>query len=295
MRDTLQQVINGLAAGGVIALFALGFTLLFGVLEIINLAHGAILAIGAFVGWYFIASLGLPLGIALAAAAVSGAIVGAMMNLVGFRPLRRRRRTELSALIVSLGLLLLVNSAIQIASETRVYTFPARVFSTKLYDVGGLIIPQLQMYILVASFTLAAAMFAFLRYSKPGKGIRVLAWRPEVAQSLGIPVERIIMYTFMIASALAGVAGVLVGLAFNYVYFDMGTPYLLQGIAAVILGGLGNIAGAFLGALAIGVAGALTAQYAGSQMVDIVTFSMIFALLIVRPHGLLGARAGREV
>lgn len=295
MRDTLQQIVNGLEAGGVIALFALGFTLLFGVLEIINLAHGAILAIGAFVGWYVIASLGLPLGLALVAAASAGALVGATMNLVGFRPLRRRRKTELSALIVSLGLLLLVNSAIQIASDTRVYTFPARVFDTKLYDVGGIIIPELQTYILAASLTLALSMFVFLRYSKPGNGIRVLAWRPEVAQSLGVPVERIIMYTFMIASALAGVAGVLVGLAFNYVYFDMGTTYLLQGIAAVILGGLGNVTGAFLGALTIGVTGALTAQYAGSQMVDIVTFSMIFGLLIVRPHGLLGARAGREV
>lgn len=294
MYETIHQIVNGLVAGGIIALFALGFTLLFGVLSIINLAHASVLTVGAFIGWYVLARSGMPLVVALLVAAAGGALMGVVLNAVAFRPLRRRSRTELSALIVSLGLLLLIDSSLQIISQTQVYTFPAEVFDMASYDIAGVIVPKLQTYIMAASLILALAIFAFLRYSRPGKGIRVLAWRPDVAQSLGIPAERIITYTFMIASAMAAVAGVLVGLAFNYVYFDMGAPYLLKGIAAIILGGLGSVPGAVLGGFTIGVVGALTAQFAGSHMVDIVTFSMVAILLVVRPQGLLGASQERE-
>jgi branched-chain amino acid transport system permease protein len=296
MREAVQQIINGLEAGGAIALFALGFTLLFGVLDIINLAHGATLTIGAFVGYYAIAHYGAPLIAALAVALVVGAVTGVVLNVVAFRPLRRRSRTELSALIVGLALLLLINSVLQIVSKTRVYTFPPETFGGAPVRLGwGLTVGRLQLYILVIALLLGGGMFVFLRNTQRGRAIRVVAWRTDVARSLGIPVERIISYTFAIASALAAVAGVLFGLAYNYVFYDMGTPYLLTGIAAVILGGLGNVLGAVIGGLVIGVVGSLTAQYLNSDMVDIVTFSIIGILLVLRPQGLLGRAAVRDI
>jgi len=293
MSEFLQQVVNGLALGGAYALFALSFTLVFGFLDIVNLGQAAILTYGAFGAYTVVATFGWPLWAGLITGFLVGAVLGLGFNSFVFRPLRRVSGGETGALVAGLGSLLLLTGAAQVFSDTRVKTFPQRDLSQRVFNLGSVTVPYFQASMLLVSAIATVALLAFFRSTRLGKAMRVVGWNAEVARLLGVPAERMIGYAFLIAGGMAGLAGVMIGVSFNYVYFAMGAPYLLKGLAAVILGGLGNVPGAVVGGLAIGLAESLTVGYLAASWREGVTFGILMVVLIVRPEGIFGRRGTR--
>lgn len=293
MDEFLQQLLNGLALGGAYALFALSFTIVFGFLDIVNLGQAAILTYGAFGAYGLVALLGWPLWLGIVGGVMLGMVLGVAFNFLVFRPLRRVSGGEMTALVAGLGALLLLTGAAQIMSDTDVLTFPQRDLSQRILHFGSLSLPVFQATMLVVSVIATFALVMFFRRTKLGKAMRVVGWNAEVARLLGIPAERMITYAFALAGATAALAGVMIGLSFNYVFFAMGTPYLLKGLAAVILGGLGSIPGAVIGGLVIGIAEAMTVGYLAASWREGITFGILMLVLIARPEGIMGKRGAR--
>ncbi len=291
----LQQLINGISLGSVYALFALGFTLIFGVLEIINLAHSAVLAIGALLAYTLFthAALGLVPTMAITFAATG--LLGVALDLTAFRPLRLRGAGWLSSLITAIGMTLILVTLGQTVWGTEPLSYPVGVVPLRFFTAGGLTVSELQLIVLATVVLLVLGLRFLLAHTRMGMAIRAVAENPSVASLLGMPFDRIIMFTFFLSSALGGTAGLLVGMLFQgSVSPFMGSTYGLKGLAAIILGGMGNITGAMLGGLAMGIGEVMIVQYLNSGYRDGVAFGLLFLVLIVRPTGLLGGRRRRE-
>ncbi|WP_127088609.1 branched-chain amino acid ABC transporter permease [Aquabacter cavernae] len=289
MTLVFQQILNGFVVGGTYALFALGFTLIFGVLHVLNLAHGAVFMWGAFVGLFTVTSLGLPLYVAFIAAMLAAGLISVLVDLVAFRPLRARGSPEFAAIISSIGVAQILMSLAQIASQTQVYRFPFGTFPIVFYNVLGLRISLQQIVIVASVVVLVALLLGILFATSFGRQIRAVAISERTAALLGISVSNIHGLTFFISGALAGAAGVIIGIAFNSVHFLMGEPYLLRGFVVIILGGLGSITGALAGGLIFGMVQTLSIAFLSSALSDAILFGMMFLILLVRPSGLFGA------
>ena len=290
----LQNLIDGLSRGALYAVYAMGLTLIFGVLDIINLAHAATFMWCAVAGWGAMAVLGLPLAAGLLAAMLTGAALALALEFVGFRPLRREGADRLATMISSIGLSLILVSVAEALFGVETRRFPSSVLSPRPYRLAGVRISPAQILIIAASLALMAAMGWFIRRTRMGKAIRAIAADPKAARLLGIPVEAVIAATFATAGALAGAAGILVGLLTNNIVPDMGGQIQLRGLAVVILGGMGNMEGAVLGGLILGVVETFSIAYlpGGSDIKDAVVFLILFLILVVRPNGLLGRNPG---
>jgi branched-chain amino acid transport system permease protein len=293
----VQQVINGIALGGVYALVAVSFTLVFGTLQIINLAQGALIAVGGFLAYLAVTSLGWSLVPIAALAVIVGGIVNVILNVIAFRPLRRSARpdTQFSSLVASLAVLFILQGVLRIASEARALPLPGSIVSDEMVTLGPIDVPSFRLVMVVVTFAVAGALFAFLRLTARGRAMRTVGWRVEVARVLGIPAERLINLGFAVAGGLAALAGVLIAAAFNFVTFSMGNPYLLKGLAAIILGGLGSVPGAIVGGLFIGVSESLAIQFVAGQWRDAIAFGILMIVLVIRPTGLLGRRDTAQV
>lgn len=291
----IQQVINGLGTGGAYALFALSFSLVFGFLDIINLAQAAILTVGGFVAFVVMTLLGWPLILALPISMLVGAALGVVLEVGVFRPLRRQGRGGMAALVASLGALLAINGIVQVITRTSVYSFPSDVIEPGATTVIGVRVSHFTLTMFIVAGVVSGALIVFLRWTDWGRAMRIVGWREDVAHLLGIPSKLMMIGAFAIAGALAALSGALIGIAFNYVYFRMGYPYLLKGLAAVILGGLGSVPGAIVGGLTIGVVESLSIQLFSASWRDGFTFGLLMILLIVRPSGLLGRRLDSDV
>jgi branched-chain amino acid transport system permease protein len=293
----LQQVVNGLALGGVYALVAASFTLVFGTLQIINLAQGSLVAIGGFAAYVTLTYWGWGLPETLIAGALLGALANVTLNLVAFRPLRRSNRpdTQFSSLIASLAALLIIQGVLQKLSDSRSLPMPVGVVSLEIIELGPVGIPAFRVIMLAVVAVAAVGLTLFLTRTVAGRALRTVGWRVEVARVLGIPAERLINVGFGIAGALAAVAGVLIAVAFNFVTFTLGNPYLLKGLAAIILGGLGSVPGAILGGLFLGVAEALAIQVVSGQWRDAIAFGILMIVLVLRPSGFMGKADSSEV
>lgn len=283
-----QQLLNGLVTGSVYALFALGFTLIFGVLHILNLAHGAIFMVGAFVGLYAVTSANLPLPIALIFAMVAGGLISVAVDWLALRPLRRRGANEFAAIIASLGVAQILMCAGQAVSQTQIMRFPFGTFPVVIYQFWGLRISLLQIVIIGLSLALAIGLLTFLFKSNYGRQIRAVAISERTSSLLGIRPSTIYFQTFFISGALAGAAGVIIGLAFNSVHFLMGEPYLLNAFVVIVLGGLGSIGGALIGGILFGIVKTLTVIYLSSVLGDAIIYSVLLLVLLFRPYGLFG-------
>jgi branched-chain amino acid transport system permease protein len=283
-----QQVINGLVTGSVYALFALGFTLVFGVMNILNLAHGAVFMWGAFVGLYCVTSLGLPLPAALPVAAIAAGLLSVVLDRLAFRPLRRRGASEFSAIISSIGAAFILINVAQRVSETQILRYPFGTFPIQVVRAFGLRITLLQITIVVTSLVLLGLLMLYLHRTPFGQRIRAVAIDERAAGLLGVSPDRVYVETFFIAGALAGVAGVLIGLAFNSVHFLMGEPYMLRAFVVVVLGGLGSVVGAVVAGLVLGVLQTLTVVYLSSGLSDAIVFSVLFLVLLLKPTGFFG-------
>lgn len=291
----LQQLINGVSLGSIYALFALGFTLIFGVLEIINLAHAAVLAIGALLAYTLFTWAGVGLVPALLGSFIGTGLLGIVIDYVAFRPLRIRQASRLASLITSIGVALILVNLGQILWGSEPLSYPAGTVPLRFFTGGGLTVSLLQILTLATTVALLIGLRLLLIRTKIGMAIRAVAENPTTASLLGMPFDRVVMFTFFLSSALGGVAGVLVGMLLQgSVSPFMGNTYGLKGLAAIILGGMGDITGAVLGGLIMGIGEIMIVQYLNSSYRDGVAFGLLFLVLIIRPTGLLGQRGGRE-
>ncbi len=291
----LQQLINGISLGSVYALFALGFTLVFGVLEIINLAHGAVFAIGALIAYTLFVRFHSDLIIAILGAFIGTGLLGVALDYVAFRPLRTRNAGRLASLITSIGMALILVNLAQTLWGAEPLSYPLAVVPLRFFTFGGLTISLLQIATLATAGLLMVGLSVLLVRTKLGLAIRAVAENPATASVLGMPFDQIVRLTFFLSSALGGVAGVLVGMLFQgSVSPFMGNTFGLKGLAVIILGGMGDITGAMLGGLVMGVGEIMIVQYLNSSYRDAVAFGLLFLVLVIKPTGLLGQQRGRE-
>lgn len=289
-----QQLFNALVLGSVHALFALGFTLTFGVLRVINLLYGFYVAAGAFAALVAVQSLGLGLWSAGALGMVVAGLIAVICDFLVLTPLRRARAPELSSLIVTLGGVLLMNSLMQIVFGAEVRRFPAPLLNQDPIAVGPLLVAPLQLVIIATVFGLVAVLFWFIEYTRLGTAIRAVAERPDTAALMGVNVGLVICGVSFLSAALSAAAGILIGLNFNAVHPYMGEPMMLRGFAIIVIGGLGDIRGALVAGLALGFLEVMTAAYISSTMKEAVAFAVLILALWLRPNGLFGRASGKR-
>ncbi|MEH1788258.1 branched-chain amino acid ABC transporter permease [Nostoc sp.] len=310
----LQQLLNGLSIGSVYAIFALGYTLVYSILGIINLAHGAIFTLGAYftyalMGGNFgfnglLANAALPIKLPFVIALILGStlagLVGVVMERVAFQPLRRQGSDPLLTVVSSLGVAVVIVNLIQYLVGAESYTYPANTYGNlpPAINFGSpenpIPIRSVQVVIFTVSVVIVAILTYFINRTKYGKAMQAIAEDPTTASLLGINSDRFIILTFFISSFLAGLAGTLVASSVSIAGPYFGIAFGLRGLAVIVLGGLGSIPGAVLGGLVIGLVEAFVpADYSGYK--DAVAFGILFIMLLVRPQGLLGRRFIQKV
>lgn len=290
-----QQLFNALSLGCVYALFALGFTIVFGVLGVINLSHGAVFMAGAYAALNAVTLLGMPLWVAIVFAFALSGLIGLLVDVLVLRPLRARGAPHLIPMIATIGIGITLSNLAQGLFGAENQRFPAEVLPQKTLSMLGLHMTAVELGIIFTSFALMAGLLITLRRTQLGRALRAIAESPKAAVLLGINVEGLFMLTSFVAAGLGGVAGTLIGLYSNALYPLMGQPILHKGIAVIILGGMGDIRGAMFAGLFLGFAEVLSVAYIGSTMRDAVAFGLLFLVLLVRPKGLFGSTQERKV
>jgi branched-chain amino acid transport system permease protein len=282
-----QQLINGLVSGAVYALFALGFTLVFGVQKLLNLAHGGVFMAGAFIAYYAVVN-GVPFWAAALLGTLGAGLISVLIEIVAFRPLRARGQAEFAAIVASIGVDLILVSIAQRLSGTKVLKFPFGTFPIEFYRFAGLRISLLQIVILAVVAVLLTALVYYLKKTTFGRQVRAVAINEKAAALLGVNAKAVYFQTFFISGALAGIAGVLIGLSFNSIQFLMGEPYMLRAFVVVVIGGLGSIPGAVCASLLLGVMQTLSVAYLPNGMSEMIIFALLFVVLLFWPNGLFG-------
>jgi branched-chain amino acid transport system permease protein len=289
-----QQLVNAVSLGGVYALFALGFTLVFGVLGIVNLAHGAVFMLGAYASLQAVVALRLPLGAAIVISMIATAALGWIIDRFIFAPLRSRRAPHLAPMIATIGVAICSTSAVEGFFGAENLRFPPGLVPADALNIGAIRVTWLELQIIFLAFLLMIVLLWGLKRTRVGCALRAVAESPKAAALLGIDVEGLFRLTSVLASMLGGMAGVLIALYTNAVFPFMGQPMLHKGIAVVILGGMGDIRGALVGGFFLGFAEVFSVAYVGSTMRDAVAFGLLFAILLLRPQGLFGTAAERR-
>jgi branched-chain amino acid transport system permease protein len=294
--ELLQQLINGLALGAIYALIALGYTMVYGVLRFINFAHSDVFMVGAFSG-YFLARL-LPAGSVLSGIAVLiGAMVicallGVIIERLAYRPLRGR--STLTVLITAIGVSLLLQNLGQRIFGPNPRSFPA-LFPLHQFHIGGLVVSSAQIMVFAVALVLLFLLRHIVLHTRTGTAMRALSFNPVAASLVGVNNDRVISFTFALGSALAAAGGILY--ASNYPSIDplMGTLPGMKAFVAAVLGGIGNIAGAAIGGLVLGLVETGVVGFGGSTYRDAVAFAVLILILLLRPEGLLGKRTAEKV
>ena len=289
-----QQLLNALTLGSVYALFALGFTLVFGVLAVINLSHGALFMVGAYAALAMVTRLQAPLWLAMVGAMLVCGVLGLLIDMLILKPLRLRNAPHLIPMIATIGVSIMLTTTAQGLFGAEAMRFPEETLPAGEFIIGEVHVRALEIAIVLISFILMAVMFSILKRSQLGRALRAISESPKAAWLLGIPVERLFHATSFVAAALGGIAGVLIALDFNAITPGMGQPMLHKGIAVIILGGMGDIRGALIGGLFLGFAEVISKAYLSSQMGDAVAFGLLFLILLVRPSGLFGRQLERK-
>ncbi len=303
--DTLiQQLINGLVLGSVYALVALGYTMVYGILQLINFAHGEVLMIGAMVALTALGVLnafvpGLPLALQLLMAVVIAVPVCMMLSAgierIAYRPLRNSPR--LAPLITAIGVSIVLQTLAMIIWSPNPRVFPD-LLPTTPFEIGGALLAPKQILILVVATLSMTILLLVIHRTRLGRAMRAVSENPKIAALMGVNPDRVITATFMMGAALAAIAGVLVAMNYNIAHFTMGFLLGLKAFTAAVLGGIGNLAGAVAGGLLLGLIealgagyiGDLTGGFLGSHYQDIFAFAVLILVLVFRPSGLLGER-----
>ncbi len=298
----VQQVVNGLTVGSFYALVALGYTMVYGVIRLINFAHGDLYMVGAFAGFTLLSALGnsfvgtaspfvlIPL-VFLVPMAVVG-LLGAAIERLAYRPLRRAPR--LSPLITAIGVSLALETGVLLLSGAHYQLFPS-VLPNATWQFGGVIINATQVLVLPVTVVLMVALYVFVNRTMLGKAMRAIAIDQDTARMMGINVDVLISLTFFIGGALAAAAGVMFGTYYSSINFDMGFLIGLKAFTAAVLGGIGNIPGAMLGGYVLGILETFGAGYISSQWKDVFAFVILIAVLVFRPTGILGEHIVEKV
>ncbi len=285
----VEMLINGITVGGIYALIALGYTMVYGILKIVNFAHGDVFMVGSFIGLLFARNLGLPIGIAYPLAMLVTAIVGIVIERLCYRPIRLNGADALAILISALGVSIFLENFAQLVWGTETVTYIQKI-KNATYEFGGIKISRIQIVLIISSIALMAALYYLVNKTKVGVAMRATSQSITSAQLMGINTERVIMLTFGVGSALACVAGILVGTYYDAVFPLVGYSYGLKAFAAAILGGIGSIPGAMLGGFLIGIVETFGAGYISTGYKDAFAFGILILVLIFRPSGLLGKK-----
>lgn len=294
----LQQLVNGLTIGSMFALIALGYTMVYGVMKLINFAHGDLVAASAFVGLMIYTNvLGGSVSIVSVIAVfvftiIIVAFLGVLLERVAYRPLRTAPR--LSAVVSALGASMVIQNGIMLLWGPQLRIFP-ELIPQIYWDIGGVVISLIQVIIMLLSMVLMVSLYFFIEKTKIGTAIRASSIDQDTARLMGINVDNIIVTIFIIGTSLGAVGGIFIGLYYRGITFNMGWQYGLYAFVAAIMGGIGNIPGAMLGGMSLGLFNAFIAGYVSSTWADAFTFILLIVILIVRPTGILGERVAEKV
>ncbi|MCP4687247.1 MAG: branched-chain amino acid ABC transporter permease [Desulfobacterales bacterium] len=301
-----QQLVNGLTLGSVYALIAIGYSMVYGILSMLNFAHGEVYMIGGFTGWWVLhffssnhvpvmhAALVISLMIIIAMAVTGG--LGILVERLAYRPLRNAPRMNL--LLSALGVSIFLQNLVLTYQGAKAKVFHIKGLipeSLRVIEIGPVVFSFMRLLVLFVGLGLMAALTVMIKKTKVGKAMRATAQDIEAAEFMGVDVDRIIVFVFFIGSALGGAAGILVSLLFTQVDYFVGFQAGLKGFTAAVLGGIGSISGAMLGGVILGLAEALAVTFFPSAYKDIVAFIILIIVLIIRPSGLLGEKSPEKV
>ena len=287
-----QQFINGVSLGSIYALIALGYTMVYGIIKLINFAHGDIYMVGAYLGFFAVTNLGLPIVPALILAMGLTGLLGIVIEKLAYKPLRHAPR--ISALISAIGVSLFLEYAMMYFVSPTPRTFPP-LFQDVAFSVGSLVINGQQMLILGITCLLMVVLTYIVQYTKIGKAMRAASYDTETAQLMGINADRVISFTFWIGSSLAAVAGVLVGVYYNSIDPLMGIMPGIKAFVAAVLGGIGILPGAVAGGLILGIVEAFVSGFVSSTFRDAAAFAILILVLLFKPAGLFGKNTREKV
>ncbi len=291
MAQLLEQIINGLVLGGIYALIAVGYTMVYGIIQLINFAHGEIFMLGAYFAFMLVTVLNVPFWIALPISMLLCAAIGMLIDIVAYRPLRNAPR--LSALITAIGMSLGLQNLALLIWKAKQRSFPSEYLPSFFLSENAIALPSgadlpyRDLFIILLALVLMVVLNRLIYLTKIGKAMRACAQHPIAANLMGIKTNRVIAITFAIGSALGAVAGVMVGLR-EVIEPTMGYYKGVAAFAAAVLGGIGNITGAMLGGILIGIAEALGAGYINSSYRLAIAYIIMIAVILIRPSGLFG-------
>jgi branched-chain amino acid transport system permease protein len=288
-----QQLLNGLTLGSTYALIALGYTMVYGIVQLINFAHGEIYMVGAFVGLFLVTVWDANLAVAMLGAMAVCMLLGVLVERIAYRPLRGKS-SRLSPLISALGASIFLSTLMALIAGVNTRRYPA-VQDVGSYALGPVQLSSMQVIILLVSAALMIGLQFLVAHTRIGKAMRACSQDLDASALMGINVNRVISYTFAIGSALAAAGGVMVGVYYNAVWPYMGTLAGLKAFAAAVLGGIGSIPGAMLGGLTLGILEIMGVAYISSSFKDAIAFGILIIVLIIRPQGILGEKINKKV
>lgn len=294
MEQLIQQAVNGISLGSIYALIALGYTMVYGIINLINFAHGEVLMVGAYIGLYLTSVLGLPFLPALLLSMLASGVLGMIIEKVAYKPLRTG--TRISALITAIAVSLFMQYGMMyfVGPESRTYK---ELLPSKQIDVfsTGALIDVKSFYIIFITLLMMLLLMYLTKYTKMGKSMRALSQDRDAAELMGINVNQTISYTFFIGSSLAGAAGVLIGVYYSTINPLMGATPGLKAFVSAVIGGIGIIPGAVFGGFFLGIVETAVSAFGGSLYKDAVAFFILIVFLLVKPSGLLGKNTQEKV
>lgn len=301
MEAFLQQLVNGLTVGSVYALVAIGYTMVFGVMKLVNFAHGDLFMLGAYLALTALTVLlGAGMGstvLAVILATVIGAglvaVGGVVLERIAYRPLRKASR--LAAVVSALGASIFIQNAVMLTYGPNYLVYPENLLPHIAWKIGPVELTLMRVLVLGISVALMVALYLFVQKTKVGTAMRAVALDHDTAKLMGIKVSRVIVLVFLIGSSLGAMGGIMVGLFYRQINFTMGWTYGMKAFTAAILGGIGNIPGAMVGGMLLGILETLGAGYIAASWKDAFAFLVLILILLVRPTGLLGERVAEKV
>ncbi|MDF2566732.1 MAG: branched-chain amino acid transporter permease [Oscillospiraceae bacterium] len=292
MEQFLQQMINGISIGSIYALVALGYTMVYGIIKLINFAHGDVMMIGAYVGYACVALFNIPFIPSMLIAMVVCSILGVIIERVAYKPLRNAQR--ITVLITAIGVSFLLEYVMMYFVGATSKTYPQGALGAGKLSLGALSINVEQVYVITTTIIMMIVLQYIIKRTKLGKAMRAVSSDQDAAQLMGISVDRTISFTFILGSSLAAVAGVMLGAMYTISPL-MGVQPGLKAFVAAVFGGIGSIPGAMLGGILLGLIETLVSAYLSSSYKDAVAFAILIIVLIVRPAGILGKNVREKV
>ena len=292
MQQFCQQLINGISLGSIYALIALGYTMIYGIIKLINFAHGDIYMIGAYFGFFATTQLGVGFIPAIIIAMAGAAVVGIIIERIAYRPMRNAPR--IAILITAIGVSFLLEYGMILFVSPQPRTFPA-VFTPTVDHMGPLVAHSQQLVILISAIILMVTLSYIVNSTKAGKAMRAVSFDADAARLMGINIDKVISMTFALGSALAAAGGVLVGVYYNSIDPLMGMMPGLKAFVAAVLGGIGIIPGAMMGGIILGIVEAMVSGFLSSTFRDAAAFGILILILLYKPAGLLGKNIREKV